>query len=88
MDLTQKKQCSRCPRVELIDISIEEVLEMAKRAKSTEPPFLVIRIEGQEAVKFAALCTPCQGIVARHLEQVAKRPEKQSSLREASDTAA
>jgi hypothetical protein len=83
-DLTIRKQCSRCPREELVDISIEQVVEATKRGKLDlkGPVALVIRVDGEELVKFETLCTQCRSIVARSLAQIEKKSGKKSSLRE------
>lgn len=82
--LSLKKQCSRCPRSEQKDITIEEAVKLAKDTKKA-PPALEVFVDGDSLGSFELLCDTCQTIVARYLENAMKRPKHQSSLREQSE---
>lgn len=84
ISLSVKKQCSRCPRVEQKDITIEEAVKLAKDTKK-QPPALEVFLEGESLGSFELLCDTCQTIIARYLENTMKRPKHQSSLREQSE---
>jgi len=89
MDLSVRRECSRCPRVEHVEITMEEVVERAKRSKAgfaeSESSALNIRVDGEIVADFSVLCTQCRGIVARHLQGVIKKSDKQSSMRETAE---
>lgn len=80
--LAIKRQCTRCPREDEAEISLEEVVKMAKSGKIPEPPkSLSVQMDDKTVVEFPFLCAQCKTIVARYLEHVAKKPKHQSALR-------
>jgi hypothetical protein len=87
--LTVNRTCTRCPRVEQTEVSVEDIMKMATTAKSQGgkttipegPKALAIRIDEKQTVEFPFLCTPCRQIVARYIEHIAKKPKHQSALR-------
>lgn len=82
--ISQNTKCSRCPRVEQQEVSIEQLVAEAKKTQgdARTPPALEIRIDGKPVVLFETLCTTCKVIVARHTEHAGVKPTHQSSLRE------
>lgn len=78
-EIKLSEKCSRCPREELVTVSLDEAVA---RVKSTAPrsKALTIVIDGKEAISYDTLCEECRGIVASYCEG-AKRQAKRSSRR-------
>ena len=81
ISLSVNKQCSRCPRMEQKPITLEEAVKQAKVEKKA-PPGMEIRLDGEVVASFDELCDVCQTIVARYIDNAAKKPKHQSALRE------
>lgn len=79
--ITVNRQCGRCPREERTEVSVEDVVRLAK-TKETPDPALVVTIDGKIQGDFPYLCTQCRSIVNRYLEHALKIQKKESSLRE------
>lgn len=73
----QKRPCSRCPRVDEVPITLEELQD---GGPPKTPPEVVIRFGAHEKT-LENLCGECKVIVATHLTIVLKRLEKNSSRR-------
>jgi hypothetical protein len=56
------KQCGRCPRQELFDITLEEAMKHAKTDGKAKAKALVIFVDGKELVAYDELCEECRGI--------------------------
>lgn len=82
--LTVNRPCTRCPRVDQAEISVDEIVKQAqqgKKALADGPKALAIRIDEKTTVEFPFLCAQCKQIVARYIEHIAKKPKHQSALR-------
>jgi hypothetical protein len=79
--LYSKKKCSRCPRADEIEMTLEQALEASKNTRP-KPPQLKIIMEGQSVVEFEHLCAPCTEIVSSFIGNAARQPMKVSSTRE------
>lgn len=79
--LSLNKQCSRCPRVEQVEVSIDEAVKLAQLALKA-PKALVVTIDGEEVSSFDALCSVCKTIVMKYIDGATKRPKNQSALRD------
>ncbi len=79
--LSLNKQCSRCPRVEQTDVTIDEAVKLAQQALKA-PKALVVSVNGEELASFDALCSVCQTIVTKYIDGATKRPKNQSALRD------
>lgn len=80
--LVVKRQCQRCPREDEAEVSLDDVVKMAKGGKIPEPAkSLEVKMDDKTVVEFPFLCSQCKTIVARYLEHVAKKPKHQSALR-------
>ncbi len=84
--LTVNRACTRCPRIEQTEVSVEEIVKLAKQQGSKVvipegPKALSIRIDEKTMIEFEFLCGPCTQIVARYIEHIVRKPEKQSALR-------
>jgi hypothetical protein len=87
--LTVNRACSRCPRIEQTEVSVEDIVKMATTNKSQGgkaaipegPKALLVRVNEKQTIEFPFLCTPCTQIVSRYIEHIAKRPKHQSALR-------
>lgn len=73
------EKCGRCPREELVIVSLEEAIA---RIKSPVPKAkaLVIVIDGKQVVSYDHLCEECRGIVAGYADGT-KAQEKKSARR-------
>lgn len=78
--LSLNKQCSRCPRVEQMSVSIEEAVRLAQKAQGA-PKAIAITINGAEVGAFASLCSICQSIVVRHIDLAMKTQKHVSAVR-------
>jgi hypothetical protein len=83
--LTVNRVCTRCPRIEQTEVSVEDIMKMAAKSKGGTlfdgPKALSIFIDEKQVVEFPFLCTPCRQIVIRYIEHIAKKLKHQSSLR-------
>lgn len=84
--LTINRTCSRCPRVEQSEVSLDDVVKMAqttgnKKSLPEGPKALAIAVDEKATVVFPFLCSQCKQIVARYIEHIAKKPKHQSALR-------
>ena len=80
--ITVNRQCGRCPREERTEVSVEDVVKMAKTKEVPGAAALVVTIDGTIQGSFPYLCTQCRSIVNRYLEHALKMQKKESSLRE------
>lgn len=76
--LALKKKCSRCPRVDVEDISLQAALALENNPPR---PTLVITTGDGVTASREHLCGPCQVIVGRALATILKNPTKMSSDR-------
>ena len=82
--ITVNRECSRCPRVDRTEVSIEEVVKLAKTGLK-QPRAMRITMDGNETHSFDTLCGTCRQIVERGLAGLSKRLEQRSSVRSAAD---
>jgi len=75
----QKRPCSRCPRIDEIQVTAEEM-----QHPKEEPTAVYIVVRGEEEHNMQHLCDECRVIVDTHLEIITKRLEKTSSRRKVS----
>ena len=75
------RKCSRCPREERTDMTVEEIVRQAKSVDNKKAPNFHVSMEGVATVEFEFLCNTCRTIVERYLTHIAKRPKHQSALR-------
>lgn len=73
------EKCGRCPREELVSVTIDEAVMRVKHAEPRAKA-LVIVIDGKEAVSYDFLCDECRGIVAGYCEGT-RRQQKKSARR-------
>jgi hypothetical protein len=69
------EKCSRCPREELVDVSLDEAVARVK-ASGPKRKALVIQLDGKEAVSYDHLCEECLGIVAAYIEGARKQTKR------------
>jgi len=80
--LAIKRQCTRCPREDEAEVSLDEVVKMARGGKIPDPPkSLVVQMDDKNIVEFSFLCQQCKTIVQRYMSHVMKKPKHQSALR-------
>jgi hypothetical protein len=73
------KQCKRCPREELFEITLQEAMARAKTADENRPKALVILVDGEELVSYDELCEECKGITTAAIN--AALPQQKKSAR-------
>lgn len=74
-------KCSRCPREELTDITLEEAIALAKDVGKEKPPALIIKMDGEELASYERLCSACRSVVVGYLDGAVRQPTKSSSKR-------
>jgi hypothetical protein len=79
MPIKISEQCSRCPREEQFEVTLDEAVERSK-AREVRDKALVIMIDGQQAVSYDYLCDECRGIVVAYCDGT-KRQQKKSARR-------
>lgn len=79
--LTVNRTCSRCPREERTEVSLQDLVNAAK-ADLDGPKALRVVLDGEETVVLENLCSVCRQIVRRHLDQIDRRLRQRSSLRD------
>lgn len=75
--LTLRRKCSRCPRTEYLDISIEDAVKLSQGQKVRKPALQVV-LDGTMTVEFDGLCTHCRVAVESHLLQIGRALDHQS----------
>lgn len=94
--LKREVRCSRCPRVEHVDVSMEEILAEAKAAEAAKkkpeeepkkkaPAELRIRLGDKTLAEFDVLCSTCRDIVTTHIDHIARVSKHKSSKRGGTD---
>lgn len=81
--ITINRTCSRCPRVESTELTIEEATALVRGdKKKEEDPQLAVRLSDKRGVmRFDYLCSTCRQIVCRYLDMIFKKQSHKSSLR-------
>jgi hypothetical protein len=77
-----KRSCERCPAVQEIPISVEDIAsgKFKSNAKESAPKYKV-EVEGKVVVAYRYLCAACEATVKSAIEGVAKTLEKKASQR-------
>lgn len=79
-----KRQCSRCPRVEEQEISLEEAAKLQKTGLKGPKAFRAM-LNGDVVVEHENLCAVCEEIVQNYLSNIGKVLQHRSSLRTSDD---
>lgn len=82
MSIVLKKQCERCPAVEEIPVSVEDI-KSGKHTldKPDGPPRIEIKVGGKVVTTYRILCDACDAAVSKAVSDIAKKREKKSSQR-------
>lgn len=75
-----KRQCGRCPAVEEVPVSVEDIKKGVDPGKDKSRA-LQIRVGGKEVVSHDFLCDACTEICSRYVDNIAKQLEKKSATR-------
>lgn len=82
MKIKQEVVCQRCPRIEHLDVSIEEVVAQAKlKGDVAKPAAITVQVDGKEVAKFDSLCSVCRDLVLRNVKSIAKIQKHKSATR-------
>lgn len=77
-----KKQCERCPAVEEVPVSAEDIKSgKYQPEKSDGPPKFEIKVAGKTVCVYRRLCTNCEAAVQKDVSNIAKKREKKTSAR-------
>lgn len=81
--ITLNIECSRCPRVESTEITLEQAIALANEKKNNvqKPNALELVIDGVVVATYAKLCSTCRNVVLNLLDGVSRKAEKVSALR-------
>lgn len=81
--ITLNIECSRCPRVESTEISLEKAIELANEKKNAvkKPDALELKIDGVVVATYEKLCSTCRNVVMSLLDGVSRKSEKVSAQR-------
>lgn len=69
------EQCSRCPRVETFDVSLDEAVARVKVPEQRSKALTIV-LDGEEVVSYDYLCEECRGIVASYCDGTKRQPKK------------
>ncbi len=77
-----KKQCERCPAVEEIPVTPEDI-KSGKYIpeKKGGPPKYEIKIGGEVVCSYTRLCANCDAAVKKDIANINKRPKKKTTQR-------
>jgi hypothetical protein len=81
--ITLNIECSRCPRVESTEISLEQAIALANEKKNgtKKPDALELKIDGVVVATYEKMCSTCRNVVMNLLDGVSRKAEKVSALR-------
>lgn len=81
-DIVIKKQCERCPAVEEVPVTADDIKSGKYQPdKSDGPPKIEIKIDGKMVKTYRRLCAACQAAVDKAVADIVKKREKKTSLR-------
>ncbi len=81
-EIVLKKQCERCPAVEEVPVSAEDIKSGKYQPEKTDgAPKIEIKVAGKVAVAYRRLCEACQAAVDKAIADIAKKREKKTSKR-------
>lgn len=76
-----KRSCERCPAVEEVALTLED-LKAGKGLKAAEgPPRWEIKSAGKVVVNYRQLCAACEAAVSKMILDISTPREKKTSLR-------
>jgi hypothetical protein len=73
-------RCSRCPRVEQREVTLEQAVALAKTEKKA-PPALLVELHGEHYGALEALCSVCEEVVLKYMELILTTKKHASSSR-------
>lgn len=79
-----KRECSRCPRIEEREISLEEAVGLHKTGLKG-PVALKIMMKGEAIAELEDLCDTCTTVVLNYIESATKKLQHRSALRTTED---
>lgn len=75
-----KRQCGRCPAVEEVPVTIEDIKKGVNPEKDRSRA-LKVSLGGEEILFHSYLCSACHDICMRYVEHIAKELSKKSATR-------
>lgn len=80
--ITLNLACSRCPRVEQTELTLEKAVQLAQdKDKAKGPPALKIEIDGEVVAVYEHLCSVCRSTVGTYVDSATRHTTKKSSKR-------
>lgn len=75
-----KRQCGRCPAVEEVPVSVEDIKKGVDPSRDKSRA-LQVKVGGEVVVDHDFLCDACNEICTRYAENISKQLEKKSATR-------
>lgn len=77
-----KKQCERCPAVDEVPVSAEDI-KSGKYVpeKNDGPPKFEIKVAGKVVASYKRLCAACDAAITKQVTDISKKREKKTSTR-------
>lgn len=86
--LVIKRSCERCPAVDEIQLTLEDIKNgKLPLDKAESPARFEVKINGKTAALYKRLCAACEATVSKMVEDIATKREKKTSVRTKSEAA-
>jgi len=82
--IVMKRACERCPAVQEIPISVDDIASGKFKPQSKETagaPKYEVKVDGKPVASFKYLCAACESTVNVAIENISKTLEKKASVR-------
>lgn len=79
-DFIVKRQCERCPSVEEIQVSAEDIKSGKYKPEPTAVKYSVL-VDGKPLASYSRLCEACDEAVSKAILDIARKREKKTSKR-------
>lgn len=76
-----KRQCERCPAVEEVAVTVEEIKAGKLPVDKADAPKIEVRVGGKVVASYKRLCAACEASVTKAIEDISKKREKKTSKR-------
>ena len=86
--LVIKRSCERCPAIDEIQLTVEDIKNGKLPLDKAEGPCrFEVKVGGKAVASYRRLCAACEATVAKMVEDIATKREKKTSIRTKSETA-
>lgn len=81
-NIVLKKQCERCPAVDEVPVSAEDIKAGKYVPEKTDgPPNIEIKVAGKTVASYKRLCAACQASIAKMIGDIGTKRTKKTSQR-------